>query len=271
MEGFQSFYWKSMVERPEIRTVQIVSDEPYIPWEMLRGTRRLADGRYETDTKYLCQRFALSRWLAGPSVPGRFPLREVVLVAPQSNLRFVKKEVDALSGSRDLRVRMIDDIHALRRFLAGETADVLHFACHGHFESEDPGRSSVVIGDRAFETDELTGQQKSFGRTRPLVFLNACNTSRLGVGLTGLDGWAKAFLDCDVGFFVGCTWQATDELACELAIKFYGELQKGATLGEAMQRARNAIARSGDATYLAYTLYANPTVRATRASTGGGT
>ena len=114
---------------------------------------------------------------------------------------------------------------------------------------------------------ELTPQYRNFALARPLVFMNACDSGQLGVGLTGLDGWAEAFLTGDggqAGVFIGSVWRTTDELASQFAAVFYERLLAGDRLAEAMRQARVAVKRSGDATYLSYTLYANPRVRAPR-------
>ena len=46
---------------------------------------------------------------------------------------------------------------------------------------------------------------------------------------------------------------------------FYEQLEAGETVGDAMRYARKMIEKPGDASYLSYTLYANPCVRAARA------
>lgn len=263
-DGFKAFYWQHMYERSEVRTVQIVSDEPYIPWEILRPFRQRPDAIWESDPQYLCQRFALSRWLSGPGFATKLPLFRVALVAPPSNLAYVEKEVTAVQQMPGLQVQLIKDKQTLEQFLQTGQADVLHFACHGQFETQIPARSVVVLGNRTLHPDDLTAENRNFGRSQPLVFLNACDSGRLGIGLTGLDGWAEAFLRANVGFFIGSVWRTKDDLACEFATTFYQRLQAGDTVGEAMRQAREAVKESGDATYLSYTLYANPRVRAAR-------
>jgi CHAT domain-containing protein len=188
----------------------------------------------------------------------------VALVAPPSNLFYVKEEVKAIRAT-GLQVQTIEELPALETFLQTGQAEVVHFACHGQFKSALPDRSVVVIGKRSLRPADLTAENRNFGRARPLVFLNACDSGRLGLGLTGLGGWAKAFLKADAGFFIGSVWKTTDELAARFAQTFYERLQAGDSIGEAMRRAREAARRSGDATYLSYTLYANPCVRAARA------
>ena len=264
-DGFKAFYWEHMYPTPEVQTVQIVSDEPYIPWEILRPFRQKPDGTWESDPKYLCERFALSRWLSGPGFATKMPLLQVALVAPPSNLPYVQKEVEAIQQMPGLQVvHLIEDKPTLEAFLQTGEADVLHFACHGRFRAETPARSIIVLGNRHFQPDDLTAEYRNFGRVKPLVFLNACDSGRLGVGLTGLDGWAEAFLKANAGFFIGSVWKTTDELASQFAETFYERLLAGDPVGEAMRQARAAAKKSGDATYLSYSLYANPRVRAAR-------
>jgi CHAT domain len=259
--SFKRFYWQEMHVLPEGSTVQIISDEPYIPWEILRPSRKKEDGYWDTEEPFLCQRFALSRWLAGPQRVSRLPLLRVALVAPPSNLRWVKKEVDAITQMEGLRVITIEDKQQLEQFFQHGEADVLHFACHGKYQSADPGRSVVILGNRYLRPNDLVAGYRNFGRTQPLVFLNACDSGREGVGLVGLDGWATTFMNCNVGFFIGSVWKTTDELACEFAKVFYEWLRKGYPVGEAVRAARKAVERTGDATYLSYTIYANPRAR----------
>jgi len=278
--GLDSFYWERMYPRSEqgagdtrewsAPTLQIVSDEPYIPWELLRPFRDTPRG-LEVDRLFLCERFALARWLDVQHSASSVDLFKVTLVAPPSNLEFVREEVDAFERMQRegrLEVDRIETREELDAFLARGGAHVVHFACHGQFEQEQPGRSRVMLGNHSWlRPDDVTGKYLAFGRSRPLVFLNACDTSRQGFGLTGLEGWADTFVrTARVGGFIGSTWKTTDALACRFAISFYELLSRGLPLGEAMRRARQSIKSPGDATYLSYSLYANPRARVRRAA-----
>ncbi len=258
--NLRTFYWEHM--HGQVKTVQIVSEEPYIPWEIVWPNRRLPDGRADPASSYLCQSFALSRWLDGPSPVDRVPLHTLTLVLPPSNLRFVEEEAEALQSLPGLTVQTLADKPALEQFLRSGETQVLHFACHGKFYADLPDRSAVILGKDRWRAFELTDDYRNFGRTQPLVFLNTCDTGRVGFGLTGLSGWAEAFLESGAGVFLGAMWNIDDELASEFACRFYEQITAGAPVGDAVRAARDAIRRSGDATYLSYTLYANPTIHA---------
>ncbi len=276
LPGFKTFYRDILHPLSKlgarigyVPAVQIVSDEPYIPWEILRGSLPDVKGRWRADSLAFCERFNLARWLAGPGTAHKLPILNVALVAPPSNLKFVQQEVEALRNLPGLAVKVIENKTALEEFLQNGQAEALHFACHGAFNAELPARSAVKLGDRFLRAAELTPQYRNFALARPLVFMNACDSGQLGVGLTGLDGWAEAFLTGDggqAGVFIGSVWQTTDALASQFAAVFYARLLAGDRLAKAMRQARAAVKRAGDATYLSYTLYANPKVRAARAT-----
>ncbi len=260
----QALYWSSV--RPAAErgpgdppaTLQIVSDEPHIPWEILLPTRELADLRVEPDDRFLCQRFGVSRWLSAADSQYASPLRllRVTIVAPRSNLEHVAKEIEAIQALPGVKVGpIIRDKAALDDFLKNGETDVLHFACHGAFRTDDPGRSILMLGDDEFSPDDITGPYKSFGRTRPLVFLNACDSGRQGIGLTAMDGWATAFLEADAG-----SSSARSGRRPRPGLAAGGPLLRAPAAGdpvaEALRQARDHVRRSGDATYLSYTLYA---------------
>lgn len=263
LPGFQTFFWDRLFPKRG-SAVQIVSEEPWIPWEILRPTRQRADGTWESDPLYFCERFALSRWLevSGPGPAGRLPMRHLVVVAPPSNLAYVHDEVQSLTTLPGIEPTTIEDKAALEQFFQSGPADIVHFACHGKFQQQSPERSVVLLGDKRLSPMDLTAENRNFARTQPLVFLNACDSGRLGLGLTGVDGWARAFLEAQAGSFVGSVWKTTDERACLLAATFYSQLRAGDTVAEALRQARDKVKTSGDATYLSYTLYANPQARA---------
>jgi hypothetical protein len=52
-----------------VRSLQITSDEPWIPWELVRPYDDDDPDRI-VDDDFLCARFELTRWLAGRSGPG---------------------------------------------------------------------------------------------------------------------------------------------------------------------------------------------------------
>jgi len=105
---------------------------------------------------------------------------------------------------------------------------------------------------------DLSGPALSFGNTHPLVFLNACETGQRGLSLTHLGGWAERFTEAGCGAFIGTLWAVEDDAAQDFARVFYEEICRGATLGDACSHARSKIRSETSASWLAYSLYADP-------------
>jgi hypothetical protein len=250
-------YWEKL--RKEVKTVQIISADPWIPWELVRP--------YHPETleedSFLCEQFALTRWLAGSSSPDVIDFQRMALVVAASDLSAAADEAAALRKLPGVEVRDVSpsllDVYDL---LERGGFQGLHFACHGEYDRQTPDQSMVLLeAGQRFRPNDIAGKKRAFGRDEPLVFLNACETGRAGLSLTGLGGWAKAFIGAGAGGFVGSTWAAQDESAYKFAVAFYSYLLEGETVAEAARLARREIRRAGDPTWLSYTVYANPLAR----------
>jgi hypothetical protein len=106
--------------------------------------------------------------------------------------------------------------------------------------------------------------QTAIKSDRPLVFLNACRVARQGWSLSGLGGWAEAWVRvCGCGAFIGPQWVVKDSLAYELARVFYRKIEDGETFGQAVTAAREAVWTKdpGRPTWLAYVAYGHPNAR----------
>jgi CHAT domain-containing protein len=97
---------------------------------------------------------------------------------------------------------------------------------------------------------------------RPLIFLNACQIGRAGRSLSGVGGFASAFLapksQEGAGVFVGTLWSVGDGSALTFAETFYSRLLAGDTLVSATREARDQAKTALEPTWLAYTVYGHP-------------
>jgi hypothetical protein len=258
----QEILWK---RRGKALSLLIQSDEPYIPWEMakLQGTGR--NGRVQ-EGKYLCEAFAVTRWLRGHRHQLRLPLSKLALVIPrESRLKGAAAEGEEIQRLAESQGRQVTNVEptfsTLYRALASGVHDGWHFAGHGASVGDDANRWSIQLdGFPHFSAEDLLGEPKNLGLAKPLVFLNACTTGRGGLTLTGPGGWSRGFLDANAGAFVGTYWQVTDSKSKEIAKSFYQNLFKGLPVGEAFRRARLDLHKKhkGDPTWLAYTVFAHP-------------
>lgn len=256
-----------------IRSLLVTSDEPWIPWEIIKPYEYDEPSGQEIDDPFLCEQFRLSRWLAGRAVPPAISIQTAQLVKFADNLANVEQEARYFDGlptrlRNKVAVRgAVETPGEILDLLAQAAAHLLHFACHGNFNYDDPNESVLRLKGGVFRPSQVAGKQAAGVRkSKPLVFVNACHAGRSGFSLTGIGGWAERFVDAGASAFVGGLWEVNDKLAADFAQTFYNELLgdgtpgSGKPLGEALYQARLAIQRRDPAnpTWLAYTLYGDP-------------
>ncbi len=256
--------------RGRVGTLEVVSDEPWIPWELVKPY----DGEWADD--FLCLQYDFSRWLDNGQTPAaEIAVDSLACIAPEdSGLAFAQAEKDfmrSLAQTFGLTDRSPTDASrsALEQVLEGEASVRLwHFACHGHFDADAPGNSPLILekGQR-LRPNDLAGPRvkRRLSADRPLVFLNACRVGQSDLSLTGLGGWAARLVgEHRVGALIAPLWSVNDLIACEFARAFYQATQEpGMTLAAALRRAREQTkeAYPDDPTWLAYSLYAHPNAR----------
>lgn len=267
-ERFKTVLW------PEIRRLRdaglvhsflITSDEPWIPWEMVKPYTVDVVTEAESAEPFWAEQFALARWLAGRGASARVGVAAARLVAPDLDLAFVDVEKEAYEGLAVRGVAVsapLQDRAAVQALLLEGGVQLVHVAAHGTFDAANPDRARITLQDGALTPDDLSpSATKGLRAARPLVFLNACSVGRLGLGLTGLGGWAEKFINTGrVGAFIGTLWEVNDELAAAFAQHFYARLFAGDALGDAFHAARLHVRDISPAnpTWLAYTLYGDP-------------
>lgn len=256
--------------RGRVRALQIVSDEPWIPWEMVKP--------YDTEwaDDFLCLQYDLSRWVSDGRAPAaEIRVESLACVAPEdSGLPFAQEE-KAFVCELGRRFQLADHTPAragraeVEALLEGETpVHLWHFACHGDFDTKAPGNSPLFLdGRQRLRPNDLADHdiKHHLSTDRPFVFLNACRVGQSGLSLTGLGGWAARLVgECRVGALVAPLWSISDLVAFEFARAFYEATQApGMTLAAALRQARLKMKEThpGDPTWLAYSLYAHPNAR----------
>ena len=260
-QDLQTLLWSL---RNRIQSVQVQSEEPWIPWELCklqgRENERIVEG------PFLCEAFAMTRWLLETPVRPNLTLKKMALVVPgDSQLPFAPMEgeyVMSLAGGK----RNVERVKArfpqlISAFAKGEY-DGWHFTGHGGFRDPDSNRSAMLLENAEEMTPEdLSGAVGNLGLARPFVFLNACQIGRSAMSLTGIGGWAAKFLRAGAGAFMGAYWSIYDQAAHDFAKAFYDQLLSGTTVGRAVQAARAKVKPLGDPTWLAYTVFAHPLAR----------
>ena len=250
----------------KVESLYIISEEPWIPWEIVKPYRFKEDNERE-DAPFWCQHFNLSRWLSGKCPIDELPNGVARPVAPAViELNKVKEEVTFIEQLNSLNPGIrgqtsISSRTQLLDLMERDSFSILHFATHGGFDPQNPNNSPLVLSDGLLEPRDI---RVRFGgrRPRPLVFINACKGAQMGFSYTRLGGWAMQLINqTNVGAFAGAMWEVDDALALEFAKCFYTSLlRERQTFAQAFRLAREKVRASdpSNSTWLAYVLYANP-------------
>ena len=270
--------------RDRLAHIVVLSTEPFIPWELVHLKDPDA-GQLPAETCFLAQ-LGLVRWLWQPQTSGHcgnVRLPERLRVRP-GRARYVIPEypdpawcLPAAAAERAFLEQYLDaasvtphhaEVLALLRDPSGpEGFDLLHFAGHGQAASDDIADAQLLLegrmerGQYRLEPLRVTVVAQNFRVTSqpgPVVVLNACQAGRLGHQLAGIGGFAQAFLGGGASAFISSLWSVGDASAGVFVQVLYRRLLRGATMAEAVKRAREVARRCGDATWLAYTVYAHP-------------
>ncbi len=258
--------------RSSVRSIQITSDEPWIPWELIKPYDDSDPDRI-IDDDFLCLRFELTRWLGERPAP-RIELSALAAIdvgqagggepmdLSGEECALVAAVAQRHSGVRDLNPPS-PGTAALESLLRDRSLGLLHLVGHGSFDASDPDASKLLLseaGNDIFRPRHLHGPLKTaIRRGRPLVFFDSPESARQGWS-TDLAGWpARWVRDCRCGAFIGLEWEVDRPSALEFARVFYRRLEHGDTLGAATRKARKRLWEldPGNPSWSAFRVYAH--------------
>jgi len=260
--------------RQTIRSVQVLSSEPFIPWELV-FLRDPAQRKPGADAAFLGE-LGVVRWLVNGYPPEALRIRKgkaryvIPAYAPPNELPDAQDEIDMLKkrfGATEVPAEAEAVYDLLER---PGSFDLLHFACHGAADAADIGTARLEMPGKPrldgslSEEDVLATTVRHEAELRadgmqPIVVLNACQSGRSGYTLKGMGGFAEAFIEAGAGVFVGSSWSIGDAPAFSFMNEFYAQLiDARKPLATAAAAARKKARDDGDATWLAYVVYGHP-------------
>lgn len=274
----QKILWE---RRKDFDSIQVESSEPFIPWELVH-LRDPDENGMPDETLFLAQ-MGLIRWLEGAGKDGWPPdkikirkgsVRYVIPKYPHPDYKLPEAEKEEEFLKEQFAAIAVDPESGEVRNMISKPGkfDLLHFACHGVAESGSINEASLLmqgrVEDEKYVIDSLSATVTAkFSNLQskdndPMVVLNACQAGRAGYKLTGIGGFANAFLSGGAGAFIGTLWSVGDSPARTFTETLYTTLtDKGKNLSEATIEARNAAKKAGEATWLAYVVYGHPHLR----------
>ncbi|MCX5714259.1 MAG: CHAT domain-containing protein [Candidatus Omnitrophica bacterium] len=251
-------------------TLVLLLDEELIgiPWELL------FDGK-----DFLCLKFNIGRLLRtkqeSHSVRYRSAqpaLKMLILVNPTADLPSAYQEGIEIRNRFD-RIRnkvQIDfkstDIDRLYVKKNLREYDIVHYAGHCEFDSEDVNNSGWLLRDGRLSVRDIA----ALGESAPLpsiVFSNACFSAKVNSLNMKVDyqvstyNLASAFLFSGVRHYIGVIRELEDKAGLVFAQSFYALLTKGKSVGESLRLARMKVAKEygiARLSWAGYLLYGDP-------------
>ena len=140
-------------------------------------------------------------------------------------------------------------------------ADVIHFAVHGSYDAAPGGDGLILVDGSTLDPIVVLGTPL---HGRPFVFLNACQVGQGDQLLGDQAGLAAAFLSAGASAVIAPLWSIDDELARQLAARFYERALRGDPPAEIMRSERAAFLddpATVSSTYMAYQFFGHPGLR----------
>jgi hypothetical protein len=266
-ENFRRAFWALIDGNRPLTSIAIVSEEAYIPWELMVPTRQTAAG-LEERANPIGVDFAIGRWILKVQSPSRkISIDESIVIAPEyaggNVLINAQKEAELVSGQFRGPIVRPADFEAVALALVSKYS-LLHFVCHGKDKALD-GQAIDLDDSDELTTGNLRGIEgiaAAFRSKAPVVFLNACEVGRGSPALVGPGGFASQFITLGARAVIAPLWSVEDSVAHDIALEFYEALERDPTTPLAnifsRVRAKAYVQGSGKDTYAAYCFFGDP-------------
>ncbi len=253
-KSIQDQYWQL---RDSITSFTIACEDDTVPWELLYPLTPT------DDAGFLVDQFPVLRRIYDQCRTHRVLVGKARYVVPPGSPENAQDEVDAISRILGQPAgSTITHLADLLDLLDTGSTGLLHFACHNAFSLEAGGSAIKMVGG-AFVPQLLNSAvgRRCLAARSPLIFVNACRSAGVSAEYTHMMGWASQFMAAGAGAFLGTLWPVRSSRASMFAEAFYAALAAGADLGRASLTARQATKDDADPTWLAYSVYGDPTAR----------
>ncbi|NEQ64495.1 MAG: CHAT domain-containing protein [Symploca sp. SIO2D2] len=263
--------------RSALKNIMVLSTEPFIPWELVH--LKEPDCTYLPEEVAFLGQMGLVRWTYDVGYPpDTIKIRRdrsyyVIPNYPKPELRLPQAAKESFFLEQVFQAQSIEaKLSKVRKHLESRSIDLLHFAGHGQADQGDITKSQLELQGYMEGNEHVPdylsstvvrqhAKLNSVDKNKPLIVLNACQIGREGYTLTGIGGFAEAFLQSGAGAFVGPLWSVLDSPARMFTETLYLGLKEGLTLSEASIKAREKASELGDATWLAYAVYGHPDLK----------
>ena len=166
-ENLKKLYWD---KKDKIKSIRVLSKEPWIPWEIIKPYRKLDDGTTEEDD-FLCEKYSFSRWFFNTTENPKGHMKNIKIIVPtDTNLDGAIKEREWLKGffeNKGLATSFDSTYDQLFNTLETGGFDILHFSTHGKHDKENPLASSLELEQGfLFKPEDIVGKAMNFGQRK---------------------------------------------------------------------------------------------------------
>jgi hypothetical protein len=243
--------------------IQILTDEPYVPWELMFLGASVAGEEGHLSLLHPVARWSLNERSAASSFGfGRrisfVPAYEhgASLPAAEDEGRWLHDVHGAVRANP-----MLEDFLALLTQPPEEAVQLVHFAGHGASEGA-PNAIGLRMQDHWVAVEYINGSVKLGERHAPLFILNACQVGSSNVALGSVVGWPSQLAKRSFGGIVAPLWSVQDEHASLYVRSLIEQLfDTGSTFGAAALAARQQHQRASSSAY-AYMTYGDVMAKA---------
>jgi CHAT domain len=268
---FKRAFWATVAARGKLfRTIQIESDEPDIPWELMRPVRE--DGTDERD--FLGLDYSVARWdTSGGAMTQNPPYSENIphtfVIAPHyTGSRSLDGEAEetqelarlsgysAINGNRN----------ALKALFQNPPQGIVHFAGHGELDAAS-NEFEILLEDGALDVTSWRSMAESPPLSHTFFFFNACDVGNATRSGNFVDGFGPAVLSKGAIGYIGALWPVNDQVAAKFSVHFYRLVQQELDSGPVdvaatLERTRREVYKdTGNPTALAYVLYGDTNLK----------
>ena len=267
--AFQQMFWDIRDELgSDFRTIQIYTDLPWIPWELMIPSRSDGSGEHG----FLGAELEMARWhlsertaLLKPP-PQRPRMSGMLVIAPEyEGERRLAAQSDEVAGLRqfDGMREVPGRIDDLTQLLADLPQAIVHFAGHGLVQADRGIDSySILLEDGRINLTTWMGLSPTRFETHPFFLFNSCDVGQSQRIADFVQGWAPAVLELGACGYIGALWPLEDDAASAFVVDFYSRLYSEGPLrgrvAAALLETRRSFLDQGHPIALAYVFYGDP-------------
>ncbi len=271
---FKTAFWRLVQMRGDrFRTIQIYSDKPDIPWELMRPMR--ADGTGRQD--FLGLNYSVARWDTNDGLvlehpPYREAMPKTFVIAPHYS---GSRSLDGEAAETQELARLdgyspVDgNRKAVRALFRNPPQGIVHFAGHGELDAAHD-EFEILLEDGALDVQSWRSMADAGLLSHTFFFFNACDVGQAKQTGNFVDGFGPAVLSKGASGYIGALWPVNDQVAARFSVRFYKLLQEQmqhgpADVSETLRRTRQEIYDGKNPTALAYVLYGDTNLKFVRA------